>query len=82
VKHVRFSELAEMLKLTLRTFWNAEKRLFLYRDRDAHTQTDGYWLGERVGNGILELNYSFPSAARLFYGWKQKAIVLNALRSA
>ncbi len=65
VKHVRFSELAEMLKLTLRTFWNAEKRLFLYRDRDAHTQTDGYWLGERVGNGILELNYSFPSAARL-----------------
>jgi len=67
VKQVSFSELAEMLKLTLRTFWNAEKGLFLYRDRDVHTQTCGYWLGERVGNGVLELKHSFPSAARLVF---------------
>jgi len=67
VKQVSFSELAEMLKLTLRTFWNAEKGLFLYRDRDVHTQTGGYWLGERVGNGVLELKHSFPSAARLVF---------------
>ncbi len=57
--------MAEHLAAVLETAWDEQAGIYRYWDRDSHQSPSGGWLGDRIGPGRIDVNYTFLQPTRL-----------------